>query len=226
MIFPTLCLMRAAPNHDIVIAVGCGKSGLIRHERSGRDCPSHAPFNNLMDLTPVAPALILNIRTAYERVRREERYPLKSNRDNLLRRLNPLLDDLAYHANCLMEWTMPANGWDNKSAYGDFKFAAVSLSDNEKKDFVAWRGEQVLTVTERIAEMAMLGYKLSVSADLDNQCFVVSLTMRNVGHPHHNTTVTSRSDEWDEALEMTAYKLLRMYPDQPLPTARKKNNWG
>jgi len=77
-----------------------------------------------------------------------------------------------------------------------------------------------------MSEMALAGYKFSLTADIDNECFIASYTQRGVNHLHTNVTVSSRSDDWEEAYFLTYYKIMQLYSGKKLPLEAKRNNWG
>lgn len=208
------------------MTVRCGETGSLAKYGEPVTTLTGMQLNSHMNQPQLASALVLNLRTTMQRLESCMTYPKVIGKDMLLRRSSVYLSQVEYSANCIMEWTLPQKAWNSQKQDDSFKFAAITLQDADKADFDAWAAENMTDDEKLISEMAFEGYKLSLSADLENQCFIVSYTNRNPDHPHYNTTVSSRSDDWTEALHMTAFKLRRMYPDKPLPTQRKKNNWG
>jgi len=121
---------------------------------------------------------------------------------------------------------MPVSARNNKSQDFGFQFAQIRLNTEQRDEFYDWTKSFKTSVAECMAEMALSGYKFSLSADIENECFIASYTQRKPGHVHMNITVSSRSDDWEEAYWLTFYKIKVLYEDKALPLEQTKNNWG
>jgi hypothetical protein len=174
----------------------------------------------------VEPALILNIRTAVNSLKISLRQPTSVKRQVILSRASWELRTVQNRANALLEWTLAAKSQGFKDKGMGFSFAQINLNESQRDEFELWLKEQPQDIVENISKFALDGYKLSLSCDFENQCFIASFTQRNIDHPHNSVTVSSRSDDWDEAMMLCAFKVYRLFPGKPLPTERKKFNWG
>jgi len=105
-------------------------------------------------------------------------------------------------------------------------FAAVTLGQNQKEDFTTWADAIYPDVHILLAELCRQGYRLSVKYDMNNACMMSSITQQDDSHVHGNTIVTSRSDDPMEAILLSVYKVVEMFPDVPLPTKRESETWG
>jgi len=128
-------------------------------------------------------------------------------------------DSLEYFA-------MPQKARQTKEWSSDFSFAQIRLTEQQVDSFHNWLTELKPDFFETATRMALAGYKFSLSADLENDCFIASYTQRGAGHIHNTVTVSSRSNDWEEAFWLSVYKLTVLFPDKPLPTEQRKNNWG
>ncbi len=121
---------------------------------------------------------------------------------------------------------MPIKARNPVSQFGDFTFAQIRLTEQQAEEFHAWITELKPDFFEHAREFALHGYKFSLTYDEANTCFIASYTQKASGHVHTGVTVSSRSDDWEEAFWLTVYKISVMFPEKPLPTEQRKNNWG
>lgn len=117
-------------------------------------------------------------------------------------------------------------GKEGKGAFGDFKFAAITLTVEDKANFEAWATKAAPTMLDQLAELVMEGWKTSVTWDSENDCFIASATCRTEKHKNENIVVTSRSDVFLEAFALTFWKISVLFKGKALPTEKVKQNWG
>jgi hypothetical protein len=112
--------------------------------------------------------------------------------------------------------------WNN-----DVSFADVTLLKADEDAYLKWISgvsQDLHTLMSRVVED---GWKVSVRGDVENECIVVSWTNIEPKHVNANICVTSRSDDWGEAMFLNAYKVFVIWEGQRLPTrGEKRNNWG
>lgn len=115
---------------------------------------------------------------------------------------------------------------NNGTTFGNFKFAAVKLTDKDKADFDAWATKEADHALQLLAELTLESWKTSFSWDDANDCFIASSTCRAEKHKNEGVVVTSRSDMLLEALAMNYYKIEVLHKGKKLPTEVIKENWG
>lgn len=121
---------------------------------------------------------------------------------------------------------MAAKKQQQTNAFGSTKFAAISLSDEEKRQFKGWWTENENDMNEYINIALREQWKSSSSYDDTNDCFIVSFTMRDPDDKNYDICVTSRSDNLWEAYGLSVWKIYVLFKEQKLPTEARKNNWG
>lgn len=107
------------------------------------------------------------------------------------------------------------------------EFFNAALDKSDKIAFEKWTKLETNEFHERIGNEVALGWKVSVSWDDDNQCYIGAMTQRLEGHINYNLCITSRSDIMWEAIALCAYKIDKYKANETrLSGAAAKNNWG
>lgn len=87
----------------------------------------------------------------------------------------------------------------------EWTFINYRLDKDEVRAFETWVAETNPNVYEVINDLTSAGYKMSISWDDKHTCFNVTITggeaSKNAGK-----SLSSRSDEWSNALMMCLYK--------------------
>jgi hypothetical protein len=150
-------------------------------------------------------------------------------RDAHIQRLLPfaIAEQLDIYVNNKMEFFM-AKGKKKADARQSWMvdFAALKLNAEQKKAFQGWVKEQQAHEIDPLFELVPNGWKLSVSFDAENDCYIVSLTQRDEDDINHNICVVSRSGDPYEALWIGFYKISVMADGKKLPTEAVDDNWG
>ena len=135
--------------------------------------------------------------------------------------LNRLFENMEY-------FLMPTKHQNNKNTngYREFEFANLRLSEPQKAHFKGWFSENAPSFEELIASYTLVGYKHSFSWDEKNDCFIASMTCNNQKSPNANCVLTSRSEDWFEALMMNVYKTAVICEDEVWPRQSNKDTWG
>lgn len=136
-----------------------------------------------------------------------------------------------HHVNrILKKWEnaiMPAKYAKNdKTAWAETKFAQVTLTADQKDEFHRWWNQKAFDVPLEISTMIANGWKAGLTWDDANKCFIASATCKDERSVNANVCVTSRSDDYTEALLLNVYKVNVLFKNQPLPTERGGNTWG
>lgn len=106
-------------------------------------------------------------------------------------------------------------------------FFNAPMDKSDKKKFEEWTKLPQNEFHERVGNEVVLGWKVSISWDDDNECYIGAMTQRNEGHINYNTCITSRSDVMWEAIALCAYKIDKYNANTVKVSGEAaKNNWG
>lgn len=94
-----------------------------------------------------------------------------------------------------------------KQNYG-VEFVNITVSTADKNKFDAWVGTQTVELAEIMTHIITSGYKLSVSLDQNNDCYICALTGTEDQRWNSKKCMTSRADSIEEAIWLAAYKHL------------------
>lgn len=146
-------------------------------------------------------------------------------RNIFARRWNLALRYLRYISQMEHDY-MPPKAYNNGKGSPMPVFANVRLAESDKEAFSEWCEKKDRDFVEMQTRLLVEGWKLSIRADLENNCFIVSHTCGAEKHINANVCLTSRSEDWEEALWLNLYKILSLYDGKKLPTENARNNWG
>jgi|SRR5215471_17617782 len=119
------------------------------------------------------------------------------------------------------------NGRNSKNfSPGEFVFVDVRLSKSDQADFLDWCLKDAKDNLQVVAQLIGEGFKTSLSWDVENVCFIASCTCRVENDPRYNHCVTSRSDDWMEAILLNSYKIHKLMTTDDWLSPRAGNNWG
>lgn len=94
----------------------------------------------------------------------------------------------------------------NTSNFPQTEFVNLKLNKKQAAEFEDWKNGDAGKISTRVVEFIADGNKTSISYDFDNECFIVSSTCKAEGHANENRCMTSRSEDWYEALLMNVFK--------------------
>lgn len=129
----------------------------------------------------------------------------------------------------LEEFLMPAKYRKNGSArYEDtgYSFAHINISPELKKQFKAWFSESAEGFEELCAAFLLSGHKQSVSWNDHDDCYIASLTCNDSQDANYKLILTSRSDNWLEAILLNIFKASVCSAGEPWPRVGEHNKWG
>lgn len=118
---------------------------------------------------------------------------------------------------------MPAN---KSQKFLDFEFVNYKLTKDDKKQFDKWASDNADKLIPLVTQLFEAGYKLSISPDLDNLCYIATIT--STKHSAHNkmSAMTSRSDDWTEAVMIGLYKHFVVFDGADWPKDADRDSWG
>lgn len=105
-------------------------------------------------------------------------------------------------------------------------FVQYRLSREDKAAFEQWSSRKEGDVALDIAAFMSSGAKTSITWDTSNNVWIVSATMRDEDHKSYNQCLTSRSDDWYEAMRMNAFKALVLAGKNPWSSLQSEQDWG
>lgn len=106
------------------------------------------------------------------------------------------------------------------------EFVNVQLSEGQKKDFLKWKTEQAERIADLIGQIAVDDYKITCSWDARNQCYIASFTGKEDQRHNEHRSMSSRSDDWYEAIALNVYKHVVVFHEGTWEGDNTKNNWG
>jgi len=128
-----------------------------------------------------------------------------------------------------MEYFLMPNKYQNGNSLKtmpEYSFATVRLDVKQKAHFEGWLADNSPAFEELIASLVLTGHKTSFSWDESNDCFIASMTCNDKKSTNFQKVMTSRAQDWFEALMMTVYKIMVVCENEAWPTDRSTNNWG
>lgn len=127
----------------------------------------------------------------------------------------------------LGEAIMPAKKrQDKKPQYNQVEFVNVSLTKKDKETFKTWYDARIAELPDMVAKFISEGYKISFRWDSDNECYICSATCIDESMENHNKCLTSRSDQWLEALALNLFKTDTLCKDGIWESTETGYNWG
>lgn len=94
----------------------------------------------------------------------------------------------------------------NKAYNKDYRFVNRTLTTEELTAFDTWYQSKDRKVDAAMEEAFADQYKIAVSYDEKNNCFIASMTFKSEKGINVNKSLNARSDTWLEALALAVYK--------------------
>lgn len=91
-----------------------------------------------------------------------------------------------------------------------WNFVEIKLVSDDKPALDEYMKSHKNDPTSILTEVASYGYKISISWVDDRNAYVVSVSGRDGGKKNANATVTSWSDDLNEAIGMAGYKVVKL----------------
>lgn len=113
-----------------------------------------------------------------------------------------------------------------KGGWQEYQFVDMRLSQTDKTKFDEWlmsSGEEISDLLNMYCEN---GYKFSVSYDGNNDCFIGSMTCLGETDNNYRFVLTSRNDNWYNALALCVYKTQVLCENGHWDTSYRPTNFG
>lgn len=123
---------------------------------------------------------------------------------------------------------MPAKSSQKRPGNNNFNitFVDMKLSKENSLDFKEWFSRKAETVALDIASFMSNGHKISITWSNDNSCWIVSATCKDEKNVNVDCCMSSRSDDWYEALAMCCFKNDIIAKGGRWLDESTDNNWG
>lgn len=110
--------------------------------------------------------------------------------------------------------------------FSKIEFINRNLKEEEAKAFETWAKSENERLPDILGQIMVDDYKVSCNWDDRNQCYIATFTGKDTQRINDNKALSSRSDDWFEALAMNAYKHLVLFKGGKWEGETTKNNWG
>lgn len=123
---------------------------------------------------------------------------------------------------------MKTNNKQQKQAqnWNKIEFVNRNLDADEGEKFKVWAKGVDNESGTLISEIMVDDYKLSVTYDDNNECFIATITGKDEQRHNPNKALSARSDNWYEAVMMALYKHLVLFGGGKWSGGTQRNNWG
>lgn len=125
----------------------------------------------------------------------------------------------------------PRNGNSKSNSHNpidwkNFEFANVKLTKPQQDEFHRWYEDNNKDIDEYVRQLVNSNHKITLSSDQSNDCVIASVTCKDELSPNYGYVLTSRSDNWLEALCLCVFKDTVVCVDIPWSEAGDTSNWG
>lgn len=108
----------------------------------------------------------------------------------------------------------------------NFRFVNINLKQADKAEYAKWVKSHAEGFFDKIADFIERGYKASIRYDHDHSCYIGTWTCVDETHPNYNAALTSRADNYLEALALGIYKTEQLCNDGIWDEQAESRNWG
>lgn len=105
-------------------------------------------------------------------------------------------------------------------------FIQIKLTGQHKDGFAEWMERKEAEIALDVAAFMSNGHKTSITWDNENKCWIVSATCKEDDSVNYNCCLSSRSQEWWEAMCMNVYKSDVMCEKGSWLDQQVDTNWG
>lgn len=119
--------------------------------------------------------------------------------------------------------TMPK---PNNQRFSDIEFVNYKLTNDDRTSFLAWQEKNLPHIVRLTTDLLEAGYKLSVSPDMDNGCYIVTVTSTKHSAYNKSRAMTSKSDDWQEAIMLSLFKVFVIFDGKDWEYDAELQNWG
>lgn len=108
----------------------------------------------------------------------------------------------------------------------EYKFIDRRLAVAEKGGFEEWEKANQDDLFTFVGEAVASDHKLSISFYSQGDCYIVSMTCNDERSPNWHCILTSRSNDLQEALALTLYKMFVLFDGKAWHSEDLRQNWG
>lgn len=123
-------------------------------------------------------------------------------------------------------YTMAEKTNKKYSGFNQTEFVNRNLLAHEAEEFGVWAKKETERIPDLIGQIMVEDYKISCTWNDTNQCYIATFTGKEDCKFNPYKALSSRSDDWFEALAMNAYKHLVIFNGKKWDGDTIKNNWG
>lgn len=106
------------------------------------------------------------------------------------------------------------------------EFVDYKLTPEEKQEALALLHNDKVDILETVNELMLGGYRFTFTFDSKNDCVIVSLMGKELGHINYNKCMTSRHQDVIHALAIAVYKQQVVFADQPWSMNAAEDTYG
>lgn len=106
------------------------------------------------------------------------------------------------------------------------KFVTIRLNGKHKDGFREYMQRPPEEIALDVASFMSSGHKTSITWDDNNACWIVSSTCKDDSSKNLDHCISSRSQEWYEALSMNVYKNNVICNKGAWIDQQEENDWG
>ncbi len=122
----------------------------------------------------------------------------------------------------------PKQRGKNKAKGGqtDFQFAEIRLTKDDKASFERWATENLADAPDLLDALVNSGIKVGYSWSDYNDCYSFSLTDLDEKSQNAHVVMTSRADNFQEAMMIALYKHYVLCDGGLWPVKSQESDWG
>jgi len=113
-----------------------------------------------------------------------------------------------------------------QSNFVETEFVSVRLDKEQALAFASWLEQDNESRALDLAEFITAGHKTSITWDDYNSCFIVASTCKDEASDNNNKCITSRSNDWYEAMMLNVYKANVIFDKGAWEADAQTNAWG
>lgn len=136
-----------------------------------------------------------------------------------------MLETALHRLECAMSPAKKAKA-NKQTDYANIEFVNINLTVKQKDTFKSWYAEVETELPNLLAAFIGAGYKTAIRFDNENECFIVSSTCIDESMENGGKCLTSRSDDWLEALALNLYKTDTISENGIWESSSNGKNWG
>lgn len=114
----------------------------------------------------------------------------------------------------------------NQTSFVPVEFVRIDLDNDQAANFKKWAEKELANLPQHLSNFISEDMKIGLMWDDGNNCFIASATCKDEKSDNHNCCMTSRSDDWPEALLLLVYKHEVVAKGKEWRTMSRPVAWG